>query len=96
MHRVAELSSTELRRCASPQSAVPRRPRRSWRSPWCSPCAADRSGANPVLNGAPQRLTRHNAAARCRSAAEPRVAASRAPPPAARASSEPPDLHLTT
>jgi hypothetical protein len=58
VHCIAGLALPELRRRASPPSDVPRHLRRSWRSLWCSLCTAERSGATPVLNGAPQRLIR--------------------------------------
>jgi hypothetical protein len=87
VHRIIGLASPKLRRHASPPSAVPRRLRRSWRSLWCSPCAAECSGATPVLNGAPKRLIR--------GVPPLAIAAGLAPPPTARARPGPSDPRST-
>jgi hypothetical protein len=55
VRRVAGLPSPDLRHRASPPSAVPRRRRRLWSSPWRLPFNSGRPGANPAMNGAAER-----------------------------------------
>jgi hypothetical protein len=72
---IAGLASPELRRRASPPSAVPRRRRRPWSSPWRSLFASGRPGATPRDEWSTPAPNRHRAAARRCCAASSRAAA---------------------